>query len=100
MSAPAYPPTHLPTYSLTHLLTYPPTHLPTYSLTHLLTYPPTHLPTSSLTHLPPTHLLTCSLSNALVRAARMKSLRCSPPMECVHHCTVTRPHSVMMSGWC
>src|SRR3990172_3848933 len=30
----------------------------------------------------------------------MKSLRCRPRILCVHHVTVTRPHSVSSAGWC
>ncbi len=33
-----------------------------------------------------------------VFAAMMKSLRCSPPMACVHQVTVTLPHAVRMVG--
>src|SRR5258708_7516050 len=29
----------------------------------------------------------------------MKSLRCRPPILCVHHVTVTLPHSVRSAGW-
>ena len=42
----------------------------------------------------------CSpLARASVLAAMMKSLVCSPPMMCVHHETVTLPHSVKIAGW-
>lgn len=37
-------------------------------------------------------------ASASVFAAMMKSLRCSPLILCVHHSTVTRPHSVRMAG--
>src|SRR3712207_44004 len=30
----------------------------------------------------------------------MKSFWCSPPILCVHHVTVTLPHSVNSAGWC
>src|SRR2546425_11098865 len=33
-----------------------------------------------------------------VFAAMLKSLRCSPPILCVHHATVTLPPSVSRSG--
>lgn len=33
-----------------------------------------------------------------VLAAITKSLRCSPRILCVHHVTVTRPHSVSSAG--
>src|SRR5260370_24239044 len=29
----------------------------------------------------------------------MKSLRCRPPILCLHHVTVTLPHSVRSAGW-
>ena len=33
------------------------------------------------------------------RAAMTKSLRCRPPMACVHQSTVTLPHSMTIRGW-
>lgn len=33
-----------------------------------------------------------------MRAAMMKSLRCKPPILCIHQLTVTFPHSVRNAG--
>jgi len=40
------------------------------------------------------------LSNALILAARMKSLSVRPSILCVQMRTVTRPQVRVISGWC